>query len=436
MKMPEWPVPLGSKPIDLGLDRIKTALERLDNPHKKLSPVIHIAGTNGKGSTLSLVKSILNKAGFKCNLYSSPHLVDFNERIVVKDKMISDSKLNEALQETKEKCEDLNLTFFEGTTLAAIVAFSKVNSDFTLLETGMGGRLDATNIMGLNDSQNPALNIITKISKDHSEFLGEKVEQIAFEKACIMKKGTHCVIAKQEFPEVNDVIAQHSKKIGSITHFYGEKFSLEKDSNNKTILNIPEYNYREEIESPKLLGDHQFENIATAVYSILKLDKLLSLNITVKNIADGIKAVRWPARLQEIIIDEVPYFLDGGHNEDAAKALNSFIKKKRSAKFKTNIIISMLKRKNAKDYLNNLLSDLQVDNLILTEINSEESYSSEDLSNLYHGDNIKNKIISNNLDHALRIASKIDNIENHKNFNIICGSLYLAGEVLEKYPQL
>lgn len=189
MKLPKWPDPSSSNFIDLGLDRVLNALEKLDNPHLKLPPVIHVAGTNGKGSTIAFLRAMLEAAGKKCHVYTSPHLVEFNERIVVAGEQISDDMLNEVIDETKNKCEEIKLTFFEGTTLASFLAFSKVPADYVLLETGMGGRLDATNVI-----PNPALTIITPISFDHTEFLGDTIEKNRIRKSLHNKKRfkMHC----------------------------------------------------------------------------------------------------------------------------------------------------------------------------------------------------------------------------------------------------
>ncbi len=196
MKIPFWPEFKGFRDIKLGLDRMYQALERLDNPHKKLPEVIHIAGTNGKGSTLAFLRSIFESSGYKVHAYSSPHLVNFNERIYLSGSDISDDFLNECLQECKDVCEiepKIELTFYEGTTLAAFLAFSKVKADILILETGMGGRLDATNVL-----DEVMASIITPVSIDHAEFLGNSISKIAFEKAGIIKKNSLVICGKQK----------------------------------------------------------------------------------------------------------------------------------------------------------------------------------------------------------------------------------------------
>jgi len=208
VKTPFWPIQIGYKDIDLGLDRMWRALENLGDPHLNLPKVIHFAGTNGKGSTLAFVKSILNESGYKCHCYTSPHLIEFNERIVLADKQISDGFLNDILQETKDACKNIeNITFFEGTTLAAFLAFSKVEADYLLLETGLGGNLDATNVVA-----EPELSVLTPIDLDHMEFLGDTIAKIAYEKARIMKPNCKAVIAEQK-TEAMSVIESYAKEI-------------------------------------------------------------------------------------------------------------------------------------------------------------------------------------------------------------------------------
>ncbi len=248
MKIPFWPEFKGYRDIDLGLDRVFRALERLDNPHKKLPKVIHIAGTNGKGSTLAFLRSVFESSNYKVHAYSSPHLVEFNERIYLAGKNISDEFLNECLKECKEKCEkdpEISLTFFEGTTLAAFLAFSRVEADILILETGMGGRLDATNVL-----DEVLASIITPISIDHAEFLGDDIAKIAFEKAGILKENCLAICGKQELEALN-VIKNRANQLNCKLLAYGEDFD-----NSKAL----------EFDRPKYLKQkHQIENLSSVL---------------------------------------------------------------------------------------------------------------------------------------------------------------------------
>lgn len=423
MKTPFWPVPLGSKPIDLGLERVVEALKKMGNPHLKLPPVIHIAGTNGKGSTLAFLRAILEAEGYNCHVYTSPHLVEFNERIVVAGKEISDEFLNEVLNETKNLTDSVNLTFFEGTTLAAILAFSKVKADFVLLETGMGGRLDATNII-----DDPLLTIITPISLDHTEFLGDTLAKIAFEKASIMKKGAPCVSAPQ-VAKVAEVLKNYADKIGCQLLLV----SHQKDSDNQS----PHL-------KPSLPGKHQYMNAAVAVKSVLEL-KNKGYKISDTAIEKGVSSAKWLARLQDVSdIFGIETYLDGSHNPQGAKTISEFLKDKNSEEEKGNevanyLIIGMLKNKDVEGFLKNLNpKKSNVKKIFFIEIPDEpNSANPEELKKIADSLNFISEI-AKNLDDALNkiIAIKEREIQNPEQKNkrvIICGSLYLAGWVLEKY---
>lgn len=414
VKTPFWPIPIGYKDIDLGLGRMWQALEKLGNPHQKLPKVIHFAGTNGKGSTLSFVKAILNSAGYRCHCYTSPHLVEFNERIVLADKKISDDFLNEILLETKNACEDIpNITFFEGTTLAAILAFSKVDADYVLLETGLGGNLDATNVIA-----QPELSVITPIDLDHTEFLGDTITAIAGEKARIMKANCKAVIAPQK-DEALDVIKAYASEI-NCRIFQADN-----------IIEIPD-------NEIGLAGEHQYINAAVA----RKCAEIL--NIDEEHIKAGIKNAKWPARL-ELIQDkrineylnldqkDTSIYLDGGHNAQAAKAIAKFIDNNNVI---NNIndsnnyaIIAMLKTKDAKTFANNLYD--RFEKVICINIpDDNDSANAEDIAKYF-----QNKgIAANSFKEALDIIKHDIEMSNNTTSNLyICGSLYLAGWVIENW---
>ena len=214
MKIPFWP-DAKIHNIELGLSRVLQLLERLGNPHLKLPPAIHIAGTNGKGSTLAFLRAIFEESGLKIHTYTSPHLVNFNERILLAGKEISDDFLNEILTECKKAAEifpQIQVTFFEGTTVATFLAFSRVPADLLLLETGMGGRLDATNVL-----PEVLCSVITPISFDHEEFLGNTLAKIAYEKAGIIKKNCPVVIGKQVEEALQVIEDQAFKKRAILT---------------------------------------------------------------------------------------------------------------------------------------------------------------------------------------------------------------------------
>ncbi|MDX1949955.1 MAG: folylpolyglutamate synthase/dihydrofolate synthase family protein [Rickettsiales bacterium] len=430
MKTPFWPVPIGSKPIDLGLERVTEALEKMGNPHLKLPPVIHIAGTNGKGSTLAFLRAILEAEGYKCHIYTSPHLVEFNERIVVAGQKISDEFLTEILQETKNLSQGTNLTFFEGTTLAAILAFSKIKADFVLLETGMGGRLDATNII-----PNPLLNIITPISYDHTEFLGDTLSKIAYEKACIMRKNTPCIIAKQEV-EALEIIKKTASEIGSKPIICGEDFDFKILENGEWIFENKS-TPNSQLPAPNLFGNHQYHNSAVAIRSALEINNL-GYKISENSIKKGIQNAVWPARLQDIRNSKLGEFLspndelylDGSHNPQGAETLADFLNSKVNQAKENHIIIGMLANKDSNGFFKILAEKLNQKILIHTisipeENNSQTPEKLKEIAEKYFITTAEK-----NLENAIQ---NIKNNSKNENRIIICGSLYLAGFVLENY---
>ena len=252
------------KLIDFDLSRLKLLMKKFNNPQNTLRNVIHIAGTNGKGSTASFLKEILENHKLSVNLYTSHHLINFNERIRINNKLISEEKLIKILEEVETKNENKPITFFEITTAAAIIAFNKHPSDVNIIETGLGGRLDATNII-----ENKKLTIITKIGFDHIEFLGKKIEDIAREKAGIFRKNTPVIIAKQKNKKARKTLLACARKLKT------EIIDIENISLNTTL---------------GLSGDHQYENASTAYTAAKIILPLLSLSKTKL----ALKQTTWP----------------------------------------------------------------------------------------------------------------------------------------------
>lgn len=408
IKDPHWPKVLGYKPIDLGLVRIKKLMQRLGSPHLKLPPVVHVAGTNGKGSTIALMRAVLEDAGYKVHVYTSPHLIEFNERIVLAGKKISDDFLYEVLEECRLKSKGIKLTFFEGTTAAAFLAFSKVEADIVLLETGMGGRLDATNIV-----PNPIMNIITSISFDHMEYLGNTLVKIAKEKAAIIKKNAVCITSISQEKNVMQVI----------------KKKAEEECANLIIAP------RETKYKTNLIGEHQKQNVAVAVSA---LKSLKGFKITEKNIKSGLMKADWPARMQEIksgklvklIPDNCELWLDGGHNEGAVRELIKNLKKwrsqSRSQKKKLYLIFGLQSKRDCKELLN-LIPRKYISQIYGVKIPGEDnSYDAEQISMIAEDVGFESYAARNVRDAIKKIS------ENAKQpfCIIIFGSLYLAGSVL------
>ncbi len=457
--MPFWPNPLGHRDVNLGLERVLNLLARLDNPHLKLPPIIHIAGTNGKGSTLAFVKSILEQHNLRVHCYISPHLVNFNERIIIEGKPIAEDFLNSLLNQCKQQAESepkIEVTFFEGTTVGAILAFSKIKADVILLETGMGGRLDATNVILEN-----LCSIISPIDFDHQEFLGDSLEKIAFEKAGIIKNNCPVIVSKQE-ENVLAVIANQAKIKSSSMISFGKDFGINagekkiywlkssickalNEKERKLFLNNENDNIEFELENIGLNGSHQLINVAVAITAILQQGEI---ELKIAKIIQGIANTKWPARLQKIesgklfdLINNVAnfeLFLDGSHNQQGAETVANFLQMKKNDKIKEGkdlkiiAMIAMLQDKDSEGFFANIAN--LIDELIILEIENEpKSRNRQDLIKIASKNKIKNTV-ADNLDEAFNLAKlMIKNQHESQDFLlIITGSLYFAGQFLQK----
>ena len=405
------------KYIDLKLDRMSRILNDLDNPHLSLPPTIHVAGTNGKGSTIAFLRGMLENNGLNVHTYTSPHLVNFNERIRVNGKLISEEFLTEILIQVDKINNGKEITFFEITTAAAFLAFSKVKADILLLEVGLGGRLDATNVV-----PNVIASIITEISFDHEHFLGNRLSLIAKEKSGIIKSNVP-VITINHNEEITLEIEKISRENNAPLSVVNKKTFKAEGDEFSFMLN----NSRIKLPKPSLLGDHQLENSALAVAAIILISEKID-GIKLNTCFEGLKYSTWPARLQ--IIEEGKLvniinnqnrliILDGAHNLSGAKALSSKLLK---INREWLIIFGYLKTRDPNEYLKTMIPISK--NIITTNISeSVESFSSNEL--LKFSKNLGFKSFkSNNLTEAFKISKT-------KNLNIcVCGSLYLAGEFL------
>ncbi|MGL9717365.1 MAG: bifunctional folylpolyglutamate synthase/dihydrofolate synthase [Wolbachia sp.] len=427
--MPHWPKPLGSRPKDFSLERIKSFLSKLGNPEKKMPPAIHIAGTNGKGSTLSFVRYVMQAAGYKVHAYTSPHLVNFNERIVVAGSYIDDDELYNLLEECRTAIADQPITLFEATTVVAFLAFSRHEADITLIEVGMGGRLDATNVI-----DNPILTIITSIALDHMEYLGPTVKIIAGEKAGIMKRDVPCVIAPQGRSIMN---ALERCAINEKSPLYRGGFEWDcKRQNNKMIFQSAIQSI--EFPLPSLKGGHQIINAGNAVAACSILSGKYGFDIGEEDIAAGLQNTCWPARLELIkegnLISLLPkdwqLFLDGAHNNDGARVLAEWVKDN----FTEGIymIFGVTRNRNVEEFLEHLKPYIKL--LCAVCVKSEPKATNTGL--IREG--------ANNIGiNAIECESISDAILNHilkapiqdVKTILICGSLFLARDfAIENRP--
>jgi len=332
---------LHPKIIDLVLDRVWRLLDALDHPERDLPPVIHIAGTNGKGSTQAMIRAGLEAAGKSVHAYTSPHLARFHERIRLAGAFISEP----ALMQVLEECEIANggapITYFEITTVAGILAMARTPADYTLLEVGLGGRLDATNVI-----ESPALTIITPISIDHTQYLGETLAEIAAEKAGIIKRGVPCIVGPQP-DEAMEVIEARAARLGAPLLAYGQHWHVWEERGR--LIYQDEHGLRD-LPLPRLIGHHQVINAGAAIAALRHLgfdDAAFEAALT---------DAYWPARMQRLatgpLNDAAPkaeLWLDGGHNPAAGIALAEALD--RLPNRPTYMICGMLNTKDVGGYL-------------------------------------------------------------------------------------
>jgi dihydrofolate synthase / folylpolyglutamate synthase len=312
---------LHPKRIDLSLDRMWRLLGRLDHPERRVPPVIHVAGTNGKGSTIAFMRAILEAAGKRAHVYTSPNLVRVNERFRIGKAgggvLVSDAELADALAECERVNGDAPITVFEIETAAAFVLFARHPADALLLEVGLGGRLDATNVI-----ERPLASVITPVSFDHVEFLGESIGKIAAEKAGILKRGVPAVIAPQP-GDALDVIEGAARRVGAPLRIAKEDWAVMEErgrlvyQDDDGLLDLP---------PPRLTGRHQFDNAGTAIAA---LRAVVGWTLPMEAFETGLTAVDWPARLQRLsagrLLARAPdgseLWVDGGHNADGGRAI-------------------------------------------------------------------------------------------------------------------
>jgi dihydrofolate synthase/folylpolyglutamate synthase len=420
--------------IDLKLDRTFRFLEVLGNPHLRLPKTVHVAGTNGKGSTCAMMRALLEASGHTVHAYTSPHLVHPTERIKLAGAPIT----SEALLDLLNECIEINagepITFFEFFTCAALLAFSRVPADYLILETGMGGRLDTTNVV-----PNPVATIITSISHDHMSFLGDSLPKIAAEKAGIMKPGVPCIIGYQ-FPEaieagVMDVFQKQSQALSTEAPLlrYGAEWSTASESHRML------FRYADDsimTRKPSLLGNHQLWN-AGAALAAFRVIAPEHFNEEILSTALG--NIIWPGRLQtlenhaftRLVPDDWELVIDGGHNDSAGLILAAQMAEWRKTDPRPlHVIVAMVDRKDAAAFLKPLLP--YADSLTLTEIENEATtYKSDKLAEVARTVGYKNVGEAPNWETALK------NITTHnKNSDpsriLMCGSLFFMGNILTK----
>ncbi len=406
--------------IDLSLDRVYRLLQRLGDPHRYLPPVVHVAGTNGKGSTVAFLRAMLAAHGRTTHVYTSPHLVRFNERIVVADRIIDDQALTTLLARCEAANDGAPITFFEITTVAALLAFAEMPADFTLLETGLGGRLDATNVV-----DRPALTVITPISIDHRTYLGETLGEIAFEKAGILKPGVACVVAAQP-PAAAQVIASRAEAVGAPLVQEVHEWSV-RASGDGMQWRADGIEDAWDLPAPVLPGAHQRQNGGVAITA---LHRLLGIAAERERVAAGLRSAVWPARLQHLARGSLAallpadweLWLDGGHNPGAAEVLATQLRQWQDRPCYG--VIGMLQTKDAAGFVAPLTP--LFDTMVTVDIPDEPaSFAAEALATLIRSCGAK-ALACDDIRGALAAIGR----QRGRARVLICGSLYLAGHVL------
>jgi len=418
---------LHPKKIDLVLGRIERLLADLGHPEQKLPPVIHVAGTNGKGSTCAFSRAILEAQGLKVHVYSSPHLVEFRERIRVAGQLISEEELSQTLEECERVNNGAPITFFEITTAAAFLAFSRHRADALVLEVGLGGKYDATNVIA-----KPRMTVITPVGLDHAEFLGEEIAGIAAEKAGIVKPGVPLIVGQQD-DMPRDVILRRADALSAPAYVFGQDFFAHREHGRMVyqdtdgLLDLP---------LPKLIGRYQIDNAATAIAALRRAGGGWGSDAAVEK---GLRSVEWPARLQRLtkgpLIDLAPkdaeVWLDGGHNPHGAMAVASAMADlEERGERSLYLICGMLRTKDAMGFLAPFRGLAR--HIATVDIPGEEmSLGAGELYDRARAVGLDAAPAEDVEDAMLQIAAwaRVHPKEPAPRI-LICGSLYLAGEVL------
>lgn len=424
--------------FELGLDNITQLLAKLDNPHLRIPPAIHVAGTNGKGSTIAFLRAMLEAAGKRVHVHTSPHLVRFNERFRLASgagtsSFVDDETFAKALRKVANANNGAPITVFEMLTVTAFELFASHEADCTLLEVGLGGRFDATNVITY-----PAVSVITPIALDHQMHLGDTPEAIAGEKAGIIKRGKTVVSAHQPFDGARDVLEDVAQRNSAPFSIGGQDFSAHQENGRLVFQDMREESAGLlDLPMPKLIGPHQIDNAATAIATLRALDP----SFPVEAIEQGLQNVTWPGRMQrlvpgplhELTVPDAELWLDGGHNPAAAQIISQTLADLEDKVERPLFLIAgMLTTKDPIGFfrefeglarhvftvpLDSTQADVPTDKL--ASIAGEAGLSAEPVANL---------------EEALKLIGANWQYEQPPRI-LFCGSLYLAGDVLAKNNQ-
>ena len=425
---------LHPKLIDLGLERTFDLLDRLGNPHHSLPPVIHVAGTNGKGSVIATMRAMAEAADLTVHVYVSPHLCRFNERIRLAGQLIGDGALADLLEEVETANDDRPITFFEVTTAAAFLAFSRIKADLLLLETGLGGALDSTNVL-----TRPAATVITPIARDHEHFLGSDLAGIAGQKAGIMRPGTPCLSSAQP-AEVATALDSHAAEIGTSVRAMGREFDFHEDRSGALVLTLESsplsHPVRQSIQlsAPSLKGAHQQQNAALAAAALHHALPLLDMDLA----GTGSAYASWPGRLQRLddgsltqLVPQQALWVDGAHNAHGAAALAAALPTLSEAD-RWHFVTGALNTRPAEEFLEKI-APLAASLHCVSIPDQPASLSAEALASAATP-------FFEKVRPAASVAAALSAIATMEGAGrrpiMICGSLYLAGYILAENDTL
>lgn len=415
--------------IDLSLERVEDLLERLGRPQDRLAPVLHVAGTNGKGSTVAFLRAMLEAAGHRVHAYTSPHLVRFNERIRIGaaggGRLVEDAALAKAIAHVQAVNDGRPVTYFEAMTAIALHLFAENPADFCLLEVGLGGRFDATNVIDA-----PLAAVISSISHDHADFLGDDIAGIALEKAGILKPGRPGIVGPQD-EYVMEMLAIEAEAAGASLFKYGEEWTVATERGRMVyqdedgLLDLP---------VPKMFGDHQIANAGLAIATL----RAAGIDIERAALETGVTGTHWPARLQRLttgpLVDRLPpdseVWLDGGHNPAAALALSSVMGQLEERMPRPLVLITgMLSTKDPEGFF--LPFDGLVRHVLTVPIlDSTAGIAPADLAETAMACGLPARA-ADGLGDALDAICDMFSGEQAPRV-LICGSLYLAGQMLRE----
>ena len=429
--LPHFPISSARAISSDSAQKLRPILAKLGNPQNNIPPIIHIAGTNGKGSVAAFLSSIFQAANYKTHIFTSPHLHHCNERIKINGQQISDNYLYELLEEIRFFTQNIDLTLFEGMFLAAILAFSKNPADICIIETGMGGKVDATNAL-----DNKIATILTSISLDHEEFLGNNLPAIAAHKAHIARTKTPCIIAPQNI-SAGQIIDLHCLQIKTSMVHFGQNFTIninENDFDFKYLGDNLTINYQK-LPKPNLIGRHQYLNASLAIAAICAIKDLqkTNFNIDQKAAEEGLKKAFMPSRLQKLNYRKLKakdeLFIDGAHNFGGFSSLALWLKEKmvedyEKKEIKRNYLIVGFSKNKSKPEIFRLFKDIMD---FICPVMVEGEPDPEETGNIAKNiaaAQIEQFKTKENLDDALNFLINLD--QKNPCRIIICGSFYLA----------